>query len=744
MAKQITDEQAEALIEKLLEKMQKANEFFLTNIGEKIKKIKELKPTDAHRLIQILKYGGNYEEIIKKISKVADKSIDELDTLFSSYARKDQLFNKEFYEYRNIPFIEYNKNSALKSQTESLITMAKKEMYDYTRSNVLGYTIRDNKGRELFKGLREVYNDVLDQAFINVGQGKDTFDSAMRSILKDIGQSGLKTIDYKSGRAVRLDSTIRMHLRNRLKELHDENQMLFGQEFEADGVEISVHENPAIDHELVQGRQFSNEEYEKLQSGTDAKDYKGNTYNLDHDSKNGYRPIGEMNCYHVVFSIVLGVSEPEYTDEQLQKILEDNDKGFEFEGKHYTMYEGTQLQRQIEREIRKQKDIQILGRASNDKTMIGEADKNIKILTDKYNELTKASGLKPKAKRLSVTGYHSSIRAKKNTSNVVADSNYNVIDKARIANLKENEIFISKEENKRVNEYFIKGYEDRINDKDSVFGLRDFEKERYNKLLENRKNGYKDEIIQLNTIEDCNKLLEKVNTQITGDSIKNTDFRLVAESSKALYQYSIKSPSIMKDLIMNRARLSAEEHTSGVANTIMNHITLNNEDFSNYDKFYEMCKDNTELHDYLDGKKHSWWTTVAKGNETKEIITHEFGHRLHKEAYMNGSSYGSKAFEFWADKIGSEVSEFTPGRRYIPYEASRKIRRELIYEPIRRLQAKTGLTQKEIIDKYVSMYGRKDYEEMFAETFANSQLGAPNELGKELIEFLIELGEWKR
>ena len=41
-------------------------------------------------------------------------------------------------------------------------------------------------------------------------------------------------------------------------------QKIIGEEIGADGYEISVHSNPAPDHELVQGRQFSLEEYEKL------------------------------------------------------------------------------------------------------------------------------------------------------------------------------------------------------------------------------------------------------------------------------------------------------------------------------------------------------------------------------------------------------------------------------------------------------------------------------------------------
>ena len=42
--------------------------------------------------------------------------------------------------------------------------------------------------------------------------------------MKQIGESGLKTIDYASGRKVRLDSVVNMHLQSRLRELHNENQ----------------------------------------------------------------------------------------------------------------------------------------------------------------------------------------------------------------------------------------------------------------------------------------------------------------------------------------------------------------------------------------------------------------------------------------------------------------------------------------------------------------------------------------
>ena len=396
----ISEEQIELLVERLINRIEEANTYFLMKMGSSIKKIRNLKPSEAQELVQILKYGGNYEDIVKEIAKYTNLNVREIDEIFSNYAKKDQMFYEKFYKYKDIPYVPFDENIALQTQTMALSNMAKNEMYNFTRNNVLGYTINGQ-----FMGLRDAYNELLDTALLNVGQGKETFDSAMTRILKDIGGSGLRTIEYASGRSMRLDSAVRMHLKSRLRELHNENQKIIGEEFGADGVEISVHENPAIDHEQAQGRQFSNEEYEKLNSGLEATDYKGKKITLDHDHKNGYRPISELNCYHYIFSIVLGVSEPEYSENQLKEIIDRNNEGFELDGKHYSMYEGEQLQRQLERKIREQKDIQILGKASNNLELIDKSQMNITYLTRKYYQLSQVSGLPTKMQRMKVSGY---------------------------------------------------------------------------------------------------------------------------------------------------------------------------------------------------------------------------------------------------------------------------------------------------------------------------------------------------
>ena len=399
----IDEKQIEKLCEILVDRIEKANLIFLQEIGKNIKKIGSISPSEAHKLINILKYGSSYNDIIYKISQITNLNIKDIDEIFHSFAKKDRNFYRQFYEYRNIPFTPYKENYALTSQVQALANITKNELANFMRTTALGYSIKDLDGNVVFKGLREVYTQVLDEAILNVGQGKSTFDTAMRNTLKQLGGSGLKTVDYK-GRSMRLDSAIRMNMQGALRNLHNETQKIYGAEFDSDGIEISVHLNPAPDHAEVQGRQFSNEEFDKFQNDIDAKDYKGKLFTAEFEGKDR-RAISEYNCYHYIFSIVLGVSQPQYSDKQLQDIINKNNKPIEIDGKEYTKYECTQLQRKYETAIRKQKDIQILAKASGNDNLVLESQQNITQLTNKYREISKKANLPTKADRLRVSGY---------------------------------------------------------------------------------------------------------------------------------------------------------------------------------------------------------------------------------------------------------------------------------------------------------------------------------------------------
>ena len=423
----IDEKLIDLVIERLITRIEDTNTYILQDIGKSIKQIRDITPTKRQQLINILKYGDNYQNILNKISKMTNLNIKDVEEIFLEASKKNYEFAEQFYKARNITPVPFKENERLITQATAIARAIQKDLYSFTRENVLGYSIRDLDGNIQFYGLRDTYNRVLEEALVNVSQGKETFDQSMTRIMNDIGGSGLKKIDYKSGRSMRLDSAVRMHLHDGLRTLFNQNQELFGEEFNYNGIEVTHHKNSAPDHiDTIDGKQFVlvDKIQEQINNGIETEikqeDIRGNQVRVNgkwYDDFNAVnnslkRQVSTLNCRHRVFSIVVGVSKPEYTQEQLDEDKQKNIEGFNIDGKHYSLYEGEQLQRSLERKIREQKDIQILAKASGNKELIKESQDRIKQLTNKYKEISKISGLPTRMDRLKVAKYRR-ISAKK-------------------------------------------------------------------------------------------------------------------------------------------------------------------------------------------------------------------------------------------------------------------------------------------------------------------------------------------
>lgn len=169
---------------------------------------------------------------------------------------------------------------------------------------------------------------------------------------------------------------------------------MVGEEFGADGYEISYHSNPRPSHADMGGRQYAKGE---------ARTVKGVYY--PSFEKEAEPLLNEYGCLHFKFSILLGISRPVYSNEQLEQMKAEDKQTFEFEGKEYTRYEASQLQRKIETAVRHEKDLANMAKASGDDDLRREAQYKINLLTSKYAQLSKASGLPTKMERMQVGGF---------------------------------------------------------------------------------------------------------------------------------------------------------------------------------------------------------------------------------------------------------------------------------------------------------------------------------------------------
>ena len=406
----INEELQEKLLSIFDKRFQDYNTKVLEELGNVIKQFKDLTPSQAHSLAQQLKYNTTVKYLLNELSKISGLSVDDLKKILERVAKENINFADTYYKAQGLDTPIYEQNKSLQRLVNSVYNITGKEFKNIAKST--GFRLLDNNGKPLLLDIDKTYKEVIDRCVVAISQGKETYQQSMRSTLRQLSDSGVRRIEYESGYSRRLDTSVRQNILDGMRQVANESQKIFGKEFDSDGVEISVHLNPAPDHELVQGRQFSNEEFENFQNDRKAIDYTGMVFEPEFEGHDR-RSISEYNCYHYIFSIVLGVSKPQYNNEQLQEIIDNKNKTFEFDGKTYNMYEGTQLQRKIETAIRQAKDTQILAKASGDDDLVLQSQTRITQLTTKYKQLCNTSGLPNKlSTRASVSGYK---RTKVNT-----------------------------------------------------------------------------------------------------------------------------------------------------------------------------------------------------------------------------------------------------------------------------------------------------------------------------------------
>lgn len=391
------DKKLELLLERFYNRFNQYNTKVLEKLGEAIKKFDGISPTVAHKIAQQLKYGTDIDDLMAELSRLSEKSIKDIEEAFDLVAEENVAFAEVYAKAKNMEFVDYKDNDQLKRLVKGIAGETNATFKNISRTKAIGFVLKDKNGNKIFKDLKKTYIDLIDEAVFNVETGVSDYQSAMRVVIKQLADSGVKIheekVGYPSGYNRRIDSSVRQNVLTGVRKINITTQKIVGRQYGADGIEISAHSPCAEDHLSIQGKQFSNKEFKKLNASLE-------------------RPIGEYNCRHFVFSIVLGVNQPSYSDKMLNQMNKESKNIIEYEGNKYTKYEATQVQRKLETEIRKQKDIQIMAKAGGNKELVKESQQKITQLTHKYKELSKISGLPTRMDRLKVAKYRR-ISAKK-------------------------------------------------------------------------------------------------------------------------------------------------------------------------------------------------------------------------------------------------------------------------------------------------------------------------------------------
>ncbi len=226
----------------------------------------------------------------------------------------------------------------------------------------------------------------MDFAFEQVFTGAADYETAIRMATTKMATSGVRVIDYASGVHTSLEAATRRNMMGGMGLMVEQITQKNHDDLGCDGWEISAHSGSAPDHEPYQGLQYTDRDYQLLNNSLQ-------------------RRIGTLNCGHEAFPIILGVNEPQYTKAELGEMRRKNAEGITYQGRHYTLYEATQKQRQIERAQRVQKNCILVADATGDAKRKQTAQIRLNGLQAEYNAFSKAAGLRTQAERANVAGF---------------------------------------------------------------------------------------------------------------------------------------------------------------------------------------------------------------------------------------------------------------------------------------------------------------------------------------------------
>ncbi len=325
--------------------------------------------------------AGDMQAIEKEIARIMQKNVRDIDAVFEKAAAENIDFANAFFAARGTaPLKSYAQIAALDSLVRAVKAQAMDGLTNISNTHMIGF--KDKTG---FKPLRESYIRAIDRAIYFVQTGAVDYNTAIRETVRDMAHSGLR-VTFESGYSRRLDSQARMNILEGVRRLNGEMMRETGRRFGADGVEISAHALCAPDHLDIQGRQYRQAEWDRINGGLQ-------------------RPIGTLNCHHFATPIIYGVSRPVYSEKELAEINRRSTETVEWKGREMTRYEASQQQRRLETKIRYAKDEREALKAAGDTLGAREAGKKSAALQREYKAFCEKTGLTPRYERTrSMTG----------------------------------------------------------------------------------------------------------------------------------------------------------------------------------------------------------------------------------------------------------------------------------------------------------------------------------------------------
>lgn len=334
---------------------------------------------------RLYELGVSKDEIDSLIQSTLYVSDDEIDRIYDEVVKSGYARNEELYTGKGKEYISYAENKQLQQLVKAVKNQTKSEYRNITGS--LGFAVRNADNTLSFTPLADFYQRTLDNGLMLIASGAVDYNTVLKKAVKAMTDSGLRTVDYASGWSNRVDVAARRALMTGFNQVvakvNEDNAEQLGTEY----FEVSYHRGARPTHQVWQGRVYSKKELETVCGlGT-------------------VTGLCGANCYHSYSPFIKGIDTPTYSDEELDRMNEEENTPKEYNGRQYTTYEAQQRQRQLETAMRADRQqIELLTQGGADDDTITGAKAKYFQRQDEYVKFSKAMNLPQQWERITVNG----------------------------------------------------------------------------------------------------------------------------------------------------------------------------------------------------------------------------------------------------------------------------------------------------------------------------------------------------
>lgn len=374
----LSGDQIEAAALRAEEISEKLSDFLISDIAKRISEAGQLTGTASYEVWRLQNLGVSQDKLKKELKKRLNISLSEVEDLLKQSAEVG--YNFDISRFPTADAIPYAENTSLQQIVNAAVQLAQEDFSNIVQT--IGFVGPDGGVLEL----TQAYQQACDYAFQKTVTGTQDMYSAIREATRNLAEKGIRFIDYESGVHTSMEAAVRRCVMGGMglmqEQISQDNHDYLG----CDGWEISAHHGSAPDHEPIQGKQYDDKTYQRINGSL-------------------LRRISTLNCGHAAFPIILGVNAPQYSAAELEEMRKENEEGVTFEGRHYTIYEATQRQRKYERTIRKQKRRILIDEKTGDTDKLQSDQIRLVRLREEYARFSKGTGLPMQHARMETAGF---------------------------------------------------------------------------------------------------------------------------------------------------------------------------------------------------------------------------------------------------------------------------------------------------------------------------------------------------